>query len=116
MSIFQATEIKVVNQRTLSEELGWVDVYIGRPSVLGNPFFLKKEADRSLVIEKYRQWLWEQLKLRGEVFLELQRIAGLITSGHQVRLVCHCAPRACHGDIVLKAVRWLLENKERNYD
>ena len=33
------------------------DVYIGRPSVWGNPFRIGKDGDRPTMIRKYAQWI-----------------------------------------------------------
>lgn len=77
-------------------------VYIGRPSKLGNPFTLKDPKDgaaRALVIEKYRAWFNERLS--DPEFLDaLEAVRGR-------DLGCWCAPRACHGDVVLA---WLEAN------
>lgn len=77
-------------------------VYIGRPSKLGNPFTLndpKDEAARALVIENYRAWFNERLS--DPEFLDaLEEVRGR-------DLGCWCAPRACHGDVVLE---WLEAN------
>ena len=77
-------------------------VYIGRPSKLGNPCTLKDPKDgaaRALVIEKYRAWFNERLS--DPEFLDaLEEVRGR-------DLGCWCAPRACHGDVVLA---WLEAN------
>jgi hypothetical protein len=44
-------------------------------SVLGNPFRVGRDGTLEEVIKKYRRWLWEQIKLRREVYVELKRIA-----------------------------------------
>jgi hypothetical protein len=33
------------------------DVYIGRPSIWGNPFIIPRDGNRKEVIEKYYQYL-----------------------------------------------------------
>jgi hypothetical protein len=65
-------------------------IYIGRPSLLGNPFVIGKDGDRAEVIAKYRIWLWGQVKARGAVFNELVRIKRLAERG-DVSLVCWSA-------------------------
>lgn len=104
--------LTLANKRTLSSNLDYQDIYIGRPSVLGNPFFMKSESDRLEVIQKYRNWLWLQIQLRNNVYQELLRIAKLVNSGKKVRLVCFCYPKACHGDIIVKSVEWLIKSGE----
>ena len=68
------------------------------------------------MIELYRRWLWYQINI-GEhnpngAFKELLSIARSVKSGKQVILTCYCAPLACHGDVIKRAVDWLIrENK-----
>ena len=65
------------------------DIYIGRPSVWGNPFEIGQDGTREEVIEKYRQWLLTQPNL----MLNLHLLKGK-------RLGCWCKPKACHGDVL----------------
>jgi hypothetical protein len=96
--------IHVVNKRTFEGN----GIYIGRPSLLGNPFKMKSEADRERVIREYRTWLWERVKERGKVFGELVRIRKL-AEREDVYLVCFCRPeKACHGDVITSCVEWML--------
>lgn len=85
-------------------------VYIGRGSKWGNPFTsiqgrntLAAEVvgSREEAIEKYRQWLWNKIQA-GEI--QLQELADL----HGKDLVCFCAPKPCHGDVLERAAKWAL--------
>ena len=66
-------------------------VYIGRPSQFGNPYPLV-EYPRSEAIEKYEVYARENPKL----------LAAIKELDHDSVLGCWCAPRACHGDIIIK--------------
>lgn len=66
-------------------------VYIGRPSKWGNPFEIGRDGTRDEVIEKYRAYLNANPQLCLDAINELR--------GKD--LVCWCAPKACHGDILL---------------
>ena len=66
-------------------------VYIGRGSKWGNPFRIGSDGDRAAVIAKYERWLADQHYL-------LRAIDEL--RGRD--LVCFRAPRACHGDLLLR--------------
>jgi hypothetical protein len=72
-------------------------IYVGRMmpglpgSILGNPFRIGRDGTRDQVIAKYRRWLWEQIKLKNEAYVELRRIAELARRG-DITLVCWCAP------------------------
>lgn len=78
-------------------------VYIGRGSPFGNPFKMGNEDDRDKVIELYRHWLWKALQ-EGNITKEML----LAVDGK--RLACYCAPKACHGDVLVKAIEWVKEN------
>jgi Domain of unknown function (DUF4326) len=66
-------------------------VYIGRGSKWGNPFRIGRDGDRAAVIGKYERWLADQ----NHLLRALDELRGC-------DLVCFCAPRACHGDLLLK--------------
>lgn len=79
-------------------------------SDLANPFKLKDESRRPECLEQYRQWLWKQINQpKSRELIELRRLAQLVRE-QDVTLLCWCAPKGiCHGQIVAKAVNWLLE-------
>lgn len=72
-------------------------VYVGRPSILGNPYVVGRDGSRAEVIEKYRAWFQRQLTKRW--FIESVRLL----CGDK-DLACWCAPKACHADVILE---WL---------
>ena len=80
---------KVLNRHL--DEIPKDATYIGRPSKWGNPFVIGRDGTRPEVIAKYRRWLCDQPNLVGS----LPEIRGR-------DLVCFCAPRACHGDVLLE--------------
>jgi len=98
--------IRVENKKTYRGD----GIYIGRPSLLGNPYVIGRDGTRDEVLEGYRAWLWRQIKLRGEVYRELQRLAAKAKDDDLV-LICWCKQPdrqiACHGDSVKRAVEWL---------
>ena len=68
------------------------DVYIGRPSIFGNPFSVK-EYGREGCIEKYKEYFYkrikEDVKFKEEVLKLKDKVLG-----------CFCKPLACHGDVI----------------
>jgi hypothetical protein len=42
-------------------------VYIGRPSIWGNPFVVGKNGMRAEVVEKYERWLLGQPRLMAQL-------------------------------------------------
>ena len=65
------------------------DVFIGRPSVWANPFFIGRDGTRQEVSEKFRRWFIRQPSLLREVSTLRGRALG-----------CDCKPLPCHGDIL----------------
>jgi hypothetical protein len=74
--------------------------YIGRPSPLGNPFYLKCEADREMVIAQYREWLIPRLLADTPQRKEFQRLQAIHRQEHELNLICFYSPKACHGDVI----------------
>jgi hypothetical protein len=85
-------------------------VFIGRPTVLGNMFVIGKDGNRAEVIEKFRVSLWQDFKVKGEKYKECVRLAEVLKSKGSLKLSCYCAPLGCHGDVIKKAVLWLIES------
>ncbi|MFM8275389.1 MAG: DUF4326 domain-containing protein [Cyanobium sp.] len=82
-------------------------VYVGRPSPLGNPLALGRDGSREQVIAQYRCWLWGQLQLPGSPQeCELRRLLAQARSG-ELELLCWCAPLPCHAEVVRSALLWL---------
>ena len=87
---------------------GGTGVYIGRPSPLGNPFshldnassHVTKVATREEAVARYAGWLDEKLASRDpEVCREMNKLLWMAREG-PLKLLCYCAPKACHGDII----------------
>ena len=67
------------------------DIYIGRPSIYGNPFKIGKHGTREEVLEKYREYLLSNLYLLEKI----KELDGKV-------LGCWCKPLSCHGDIMME--------------
>lgn len=67
------------------------DVYIGRPSIWGNPFVIGKDGTREQVIEKYESFIRANTNLMSQLHTLRGKTLG-----------CWCKPLACHGDILAK--------------
>ena len=86
---------KVVNCKTNP-----YDVYIGRPTKWGNPFKIGKDGNRKEVLQKY----YEYLKSNTQLMVEVQELKGKV-------LGCWCKPKACHGDMILRILNELEQDK-----
>lgn len=109
-------EITVVNKH--SHKPTQDDVYIGRGSALGNPFThlpgatkaIHQVASREQAVESYKNYLIDLIDAGDPgVLKELEKIKTKARTG-KVNLVCYCAPKACHGDVIReligKAIRY----------
>lgn len=74
------------------------DVYIGRPSKWGNPYSHQegtlaefKVETREEAVQKFKEYLLNN----KELMESLPELKGKI-------LGCWCAPKSCHGDILLE--------------
>lgn len=100
--------ITVVNKKTHKPTAN--DIYVGRGSVLGNPYtsnafqetkaeFICKTREESL--QNFYKHISEKIKQKDEkICAELNRIWTLAKNGHDINLVCYCAPQACHATII----------------
>lgn len=68
-------------------------VYIGRPSMFGNPFIIDKDGSRDEVIMKYREYFYHHLESEPEFKKAVEELRGKT-------LGCYCHPLPCHGDII----------------
>lgn len=113
--------IIVVNARSIPDATACL--YIGRAmpgrpgSPLGNPFKIKRESERPEALQRYREWLDEQMESDTEARREIYRIADLATcwdlAPSDFALVCWCAPKQCHGDVIKEVVERIIKEREQ---
>ena len=82
---------KVFNKRS-KNAMPPNSVYVGRPTMFGNPFSAPYDGTRKEVIEKFEQHLRSRPDLVAYIRRELRG----------KHLVCWCAPLPCHADVLLK--------------
>ncbi len=89
------------------------DVYIGRGSVLGNPFTAitdratKAEFISENPIEDFEKYLYEKIAQKDKAICnELNRLYQM----EEINLICFCKPKTCHGDIIKKIIDIKKEN------
>jgi len=107
--------ITVVNVKSFGGRYGCakhgVVVVMRGQSLLGNRFVIGKDGNRGEVIEKYRRWLWGEMKKGGAALDELKGLAGEVMKGSELKLGCCCTPLQCHAEVVKSAVEWLIRNE-----
>ena len=68
------------------------EVYIGRPSIWGNPFIKPRDGNKAEVIKKYKERFLNSFHLKQ---LAKEKLKGKV-------LGCFCKPEACHGDVIVE--------------
>lgn len=109
-------DIEVMNFYTLNKQIPEDGEYIGRynrnfnlkASKFANPFPVKSPEERGTTIEKYKEWLWKEIASNNITKEDLLSLRGK-------KLVCYCAPKPCHGNVVKETVE-LLVNNESEFD
>ena len=90
----------VVNVRTCGAPAPG-DVRIDRRTKWGNPFRIGRDGTREEVVARYRAYVRSRPDLTGA----LPELRGK-------RLLCHCAPLPCHGDVLADLVSELDKTRE----
>lgn len=112
--------ITVINKHITKE--GPADIYIGRPTIYGNPFSHLPCAryrvnTREDAVESYRTMLKAVLRGKDTYSVRLDDtnhclkptltqkhlLSLFLCMGPGVRLSCWCAPLACHANVLVKA-------------
>lgn len=78
-------------------------IYIGRGSPYGNPYVMGKDGDRDEVVRMYEEYV--------ERYPEFRQLIADALRGKD--LVCFCAPKPCHGDVLIRIANVDLSD-ERN--
>lgn len=101
----------VVNKRNVAEvraaqDEGYRVVYVGKGSVLANPFHGQENS-----LDLYRKWLWRQMQAANPAGLVVARLRDDIVNGKKYALECWCAPNPCHADIIKAALDWAVDRE-----
>jgi hypothetical protein len=102
--------MEILNKHHLSRPLLDSEIYVGRPSPLGNPYPV--QGNREEVIQKYRLWLWEQIQSKSPAYRELKKLADRVKNGEEISLVCWCSPLPCHASVIASAINWMKNNEQ----
>ena len=101
--------IEILNAKDLPK-LKAGNIYIGREmpgferSPLANPHRLKDGGTRTEVIARFKEDLRNDWRQNGPMSHELMRIGAIYAEKGELRLVCWCAPKPCHGDVIKEVI------------
>ena len=90
-------ETRVVNLRREPFDVYIVRAGKGQDGYFGNPFRLAKGDDRASVLERYRVWFLDRIRIDRDFRRRVLALRGK-------RLGCFCKPAACHGDVIAEWV------------
>lgn len=104
--------VEVHNFYTLGKKIPDDGTYIGRynkqyglnKSIFANPYKVETPEERGSTIEKYRDWLWNEIAKN-------QITKNDLISLNNRKLVCYCAPKACHGNVLKETVELLIKDE-----
>lgn len=111
-------KINVVNRRTYQNN-GEFDIYIGRGSVLGNPFTsipidrTKAEFQcnsREESIEMFKEYIINKINNKDKQVCDELNFIYKIAKDRNVNLICYCKPKSCHGDVIKEIIESKLIN------
>jgi hypothetical protein len=91
---------KVVNVKD-----SFYEVYIGRPSIVGNPYKIGVDGTREEVIQKYKEYFNDKILNDRHFRLYILSLMGKT-------LGCYCKPLSCHGDIIANFLNRYADKKE----
>ena len=84
---------------------------MGRGTIFGNkaatkpyPGVEKVVNTTEEAIEWYHHWLREQFRAKGKVYQGLMKLAKEFLEGKKLNLICSCAPKPCHCDVIKSAI------------
>lgn len=108
-------------------------VYVGRTRAVGkqypsafhqlaNPFTIGKDGTREEVVNKYKGWLFQRIRMgTSPIRFALLTLLDKANSSTGVVLVCHCTNNLvggplgdeCHAQVIAKALGWMEREHEK---
>lgn len=108
--IARQINVSVATKKTASASS--VQISIDRTSVFGNPFTIKEAGSRDQAVSLYKKYLWQALHTEkpteSQTVLRdaMRSLVRCAWSNAEISLICHCAPKACHGDVIVSMLHW----------
>lgn len=105
---------KIVHSNSLSlgQALSPEFVRIDRSSEWGNPFIVSSQMDRDQVVDAYKVYLWKRMRKSATSHFSIRMVQTL----NNKTLVCWCAPKRCHGEVLRDAVAWVIAESKKPLD
>jgi len=81
--------------KVINIKKGKCDIYIGRPSIFGNPYTIGRDGDRNEVVKQYKIYFYDRIEKDKDFKESISWLKGK-------KIGCYCYPLPCHGDIIVK--------------
>ncbi len=78
--------------------------YVGYPRTLEGPYRVGFDGSREVVAQKYRKWLFGEVKAKGKVFRKLEELLPVARTPEGLTLVCI---EPAFGDVIASCLRWM---------
>jgi len=102
-------EINVRNKGSWKQD----GFFVGRPSPLSNPFMITETQTREIVLQRYAEVIKSAIKNRKKhIIVPLQKLEYHLIENGKLDLICYCAPKRCHADLIKQI---LLNKMHNNY-
>lgn len=75
-------------------------VYIGRGSVWGNPYSHLPSTKGAVLVSSREEAVWWYTVYLNQAIADGRITVHQLASLHGKDLVCYCAPKSCHGDVL----------------
>lgn len=81
-------------------------VNVGRPTALGNPYYMANESMRNEVCDKYELWFKNKTEAKDPAVMnQLRTLWRKGKADDVLKLGCYCAPKRCHADTIARFLR-----------
>lgn len=89
--------------RVTNRHRGGKGQYIGRGTALGNQF---DHGPRGHKLTMFREWAKAELRTYPDspFTVAMQTLRDRYDAGEDVEITCSCAPKRCHGDIIVELI------------
>ena len=87
--------------------------FCGRPSPLGNPYYMHGEYERDEVCDRYEELFYHNIEIPDSPMRkEVDTIVALVIKDTEpVYLTCLCAPKRCHCDTIAEYLNNRINNE-----
>ena len=82
---------------------------LGEKGCFGNPYKVGEDGDREEVVAKFAKYFMDQWQNDPQLRLWWKM---KVDQNETLRLGCHCAPKACHGDVIKSVIEMTILDNE----